>query len=75
MACPLHISTASISVAFSRVACAAYQILCEPEAQAAQHAPQFVVRISDAMPVSVNTHMQRQSSGYADLMNVSGLSK
>jgi hypothetical protein len=38
---------------------ATYQVLGEPEAQARQHAPQVVVRVSDAAPVSACTHLAR----------------
>lgn len=52
---------------------ASYQVLGEPEAQAPEHAPQIIIRISDTVEVSnsfCNVHLT-----YADLMNVSGLSK
>jgi hypothetical protein len=54
---------------------AAYQVLGEPEAQAAQHAPQVLVRVSNATPVSIQAFGPPASSSSTDLMNVSGLSR
>ena len=52
---------------------ASYQVLGKPEAQAPQHAPQIIIRISDT--VEVSNHFCSVHLAYTNLMNVSGLSK